>query len=81
MSTNDNEDNQDAQEPMSRREAMRRSIWGAAGMIAAGGLSSRGYAAPAEKNTGAGPGLKIPGAGFSPRAGIWGNVGSTILLR
>jgi len=32
---------------MSRREAMRRGVMGAAGMIAAGGLGSRIYAAPA----------------------------------
>jgi uncharacterized protein (DUF1501 family) len=36
-------------EQLSRREAMRRGVWGAAGMIAAGGLSSRVFAAPAEK--------------------------------
>ena len=46
MSTNHNPDNQ---EHVSRREAMRRGVWGAAGMIAAGGLSSRVFAAEAEK--------------------------------
>ena len=46
MSTNHNSDNQ---EQVSRREAMRRGALGAAGMIAAGGLSSRVFAAPAEK--------------------------------
>ena len=44
MSTNHNPDNQ---EHVSRREAMRRGVWGTAGMIAAGGLSSRVFAAPA----------------------------------
>jgi hypothetical protein len=46
MSTNHHPDNQ---EHVSRREAMRRGVWGAAGMIAAGGLSSRVFAAPAKK--------------------------------
>ena len=46
MSTNHNPDNQ---EHVSRREAMRRGVWGTAGMIAAGGLSSRVFAAAAEK--------------------------------
>ena len=46
MSTNHNPDNQ---EHVSRREAMRRGALGAAGMIAAGGLSSRVFAAEAEK--------------------------------
>ena len=46
MSTNHNPDNQ---QHVSRREAMRRGVWGTAGMIAAGGLSSRVFAAPAEK--------------------------------
>ena len=41
MSTNHN---RDKQEHVSRREAMRRGVWGAAGMIAAGGLSSRVFA-------------------------------------
>jgi hypothetical protein len=46
MSTNQNPDNQ---EQVSRREAMRRGVWGTAGVIAAGGLSSRVFAASAEK--------------------------------
>ncbi|MFH1922860.1 MAG: DUF1501 domain-containing protein [Planctomycetota bacterium] len=46
MSTNHNRDNQ---EHVSRREAMRRGVSGAAGMIAAGGLGSRVFAAEAEK--------------------------------
>ena len=46
MSTNHNPDNQ---EHVSRREAMRRGAWGAAGVIAAGGLDSRVFAAEAEK--------------------------------
>ena len=46
MSTNHNRDNQ---EHLSRREAMRRGAVGAAGMIAAGGLNSRVFAAEAEK--------------------------------
>ena len=46
MSTNQNRDNQ---EHVSRREAMRRGVSGAAGMIAAGGLGSRVFAAEAEK--------------------------------
>ncbi len=46
MSTNHNSDNQ---EHVSRREAMRRGALGAAGMIAAGGLNSRIFAAPAKK--------------------------------
>jgi len=41
MSTRQKLDNQKL---LSRREAMRRGAWGAAGMIAAGGLSSRAYA-------------------------------------
>jgi hypothetical protein len=36
-------------EQVSRREVMRRGVWGAAGMIAAGGLCSRLFAAEAEK--------------------------------
>ena len=43
MSRNHNPDNQ---EHVSRREAMRRGVWGAAGVIAAGGLSSRVFAEP-----------------------------------
>jgi len=43
MSTNHDSNNQ---ERVSRREAMRRGVWGAAGMIAAGGLSSRVCAGP-----------------------------------
>jgi hypothetical protein len=46
MATNQNSD---APRPVSRREAMRRGVWGAAGMVAAGGLSSRIFAAPAKK--------------------------------
>jgi hypothetical protein len=46
MSTNHNSDNQ---EHVSRREAMRRGVLGAAGMIAAGGLSPRVLAAEAKK--------------------------------
>ena len=46
MSTNHNRDNQ---EHVSRREAMRRGALGAAGMIAAGGLSSRVFAAEAKE--------------------------------
>jgi len=46
MSTNHNPLNQ---EHVSRREAMRRGALGAAGMIAAGGLSSRVFAAEAKK--------------------------------
>ena len=46
MSTNHGPDNQ---QHVSRREAMRRGVWGAAGMIAAGGLSSRVFAAQAKK--------------------------------
>ncbi len=38
-----------SQERVSRREAIRRSMWGTAGVIAAGGLSSRVFAAAAEK--------------------------------
>ena len=41
--------NSERQEQVSRREAMRRGVWGAAGMIAAGGLSSRVFAAEAKK--------------------------------
>ena len=36
-------------EQVSRREALRRGAWGTAGMIAAGGASSRVFAVPAEK--------------------------------
>jgi len=43
MGTNHNPDNQGH---MSRREAMQRGVCGAAGMVAAGGLSSRASAAP-----------------------------------
>ncbi|NLF69316.1 MAG: DUF1501 domain-containing protein [Candidatus Anammoximicrobium sp.] len=43
MSANDN---RDRQERMSRREAMRRGVLGAAGMVAAGGLASHAYGAP-----------------------------------
>jgi hypothetical protein len=46
MHTNHNPDDQ---EHVSRREAMRHGVWGTAGMIAAGGLSARVSAAPAEK--------------------------------
>jgi hypothetical protein len=46
MATNQNSD---APRPVSRREAMRRGVWGAAGIVAAGGLSSRIFAAPAKK--------------------------------
>jgi hypothetical protein len=46
MSTNHNPDNQ---KRVSRREAMRRGVWGAAGMIAASGLSARVFAAEAKK--------------------------------
>jgi hypothetical protein len=46
MSTNHHPDNQ---EHVSRREAMRRGVWGTAAMIAASGLGSRVYAAPAQK--------------------------------
>ena len=46
MGTNHNPDNQ---ERVSRREAMRRGVCGTAGLIAAGGLSSRVFAAPAAK--------------------------------
>ena len=46
MSTDHNRDNP---EHVSRREAMRRGALGAAGMIAAGGLSSRVFAAEAKK--------------------------------
>ena len=46
MSTNHNRDNQ---ERVSRREAMRRGVSGAAGMIAAAGLNSRVFAAEAKK--------------------------------
>ena len=44
MSTNHNPDNQ---KHVSRREALRRGVWSTAGMIAASGLSSRVFAAPA----------------------------------
>jgi len=43
MNTNHNPDNQ---KRVSRREAMRRGVLGAAGIIAAGGLSSRVFAEP-----------------------------------
>jgi len=46
MSTSHNPDNR---EHVSRREAMRRGALGAAGMIAAGGLSSRVFAAEAAR--------------------------------
>ena len=46
MSANHNPDNP---EHVSRREAMRRGVLGAAGIVAAGGLSSRVFAAPAKK--------------------------------
>ena len=46
MSTKDRPDNQ---EHVSRREAMRRGVWGTAAMVAAGGLNSRVFAAPTEK--------------------------------
>jgi hypothetical protein len=46
MSTNHNADNQGQ---LSRREVIRRGAWGAAGMIAAGGLNSRLFAAEAAK--------------------------------
>jgi len=48
MSTNQNPDNR---QHVSRREAMRRGVLGAAGMVAAGSLSSRVFAAPAPKKT------------------------------
>src|SRR5512136_444292 len=40
---------QDKQEQITRREALRRGAFGAAGMIATSGLSSHAFAAPAEK--------------------------------
>ncbi len=43
MSTNDSQEN------LSRREAMRRGVRGAAGLAAAGGLSSGVFAAEAKK--------------------------------
>ncbi len=46
MSTNHHPDNQ---RTVSRREAMRRGVWGAAGVLAAGGLGSRVFAAEAKK--------------------------------
>ncbi|MBM3890066.1 MAG: hypothetical protein FJ388_13205, partial [Verrucomicrobia bacterium] len=46
MSTNYNSDNQGQ---LTRREVIRRGAWGAAGMIAAGGLNSRLFAAEAAK--------------------------------
>jgi len=46
MSANHNSDNQ---EQVSRREAMRRGVWGAAGVIAAGDMTSRALAAEAAK--------------------------------
>jgi hypothetical protein len=46
MRTNQNRDNQ---QHVSRREAMRRGVWGAAGVIAAGGLGSRVFAAEPAK--------------------------------
>lgn len=42
-------DNPGKPEMMPRREALRRGVWGAAGMIAAGGLSCRVFAAEAKK--------------------------------
>ncbi len=45
MTTNHNPDNQ---EHVSRREALRRGVLGTAGMIAAGGLTSRVFAAEAK---------------------------------
>ncbi len=48
MSTNHNPPNP---EHLSRREALRCGAWGTAGLIAAGGLSPRVFAAPAEKKT------------------------------
>jgi len=44
--------NSGSQERVSRREAMRRGALGAAGMIAAGGLGSRVFAAAAKKTPG-----------------------------
>ncbi len=41
--------NPDHRKEISRREAMRSALCGAAGMVAAGGLSSRVFAAAAEK--------------------------------
>jgi hypothetical protein len=41
--------NQDSQEQLTRREALRRGALGVAGAIAAGGLNSQVFAAPAEK--------------------------------
>jgi len=46
MSTSHHPDNQRS---VSRREAMRRGVWGAAGVLAAGGLGSRVFAAEAKK--------------------------------
>ncbi|MGD0897119.1 MAG: DUF1501 domain-containing protein [Thermoguttaceae bacterium] len=46
MSTIDNHENR---KRVSRREAMRRGVWGTAGMIAAGGLSARLFAAEPKK--------------------------------
>ena len=46
MSTNDRSENR---EHVSRREALRRGAWGAAGVVAAGSLCSRGHADEAEK--------------------------------
>ena len=46
MSASDNRDNQ---QHVSRREAMRRGAWGAAGMVAAGGLKPQRLAAADEK--------------------------------
>jgi hypothetical protein len=46
MNTNQNSGNQ---EQLSRREALRTALYGTAGVIAAGGLSPRVFAAPAEK--------------------------------
>ena len=48
MSTAHNSQNP---ERVSRREAVRRGVWGTAGMIAASGLNSRVFAAPAEKKS------------------------------
>jgi len=46
MSTNPD---RDSREPMSRREALRRGAWGAAGLVAAGSLGPRLFAAPPDK--------------------------------
>jgi len=44
--------NRDSRERVSRREAMRRGVRGAAGIIVAGGMSSRVFAAAAKKTPG-----------------------------